>query len=50
MVDIMELVGQLPQTHLHCAQLAVATLQEAVKKYEMREKKEEMDVNNKKYV
>jgi len=36
MIDIMELVGQLPQTHLHCAQLAETTLQVAIKRYENR--------------
>jgi len=33
MVDIMDEVGQLPETHLHCAQLAEITLQRSVKDY-----------------
>jgi NifU-like protein involved in Fe-S cluster formation len=33
MVSIMELVGQLPETHLHCAQLAEITLQKSVEDY-----------------
>ncbi len=33
MVSIMELVGQLPETHLHCAQLAEITLQRSLEDY-----------------
>jgi hypothetical protein len=33
MVSIMDEVGQLPETHLHCAQLAEITLQRSVENY-----------------
>jgi nitrogen fixation NifU-like protein len=33
MVSIMDEVGQLPESHLHCAQLAEITLQKSVKNY-----------------
>ncbi len=33
MISIMELVGQLPETHLHCAQLAETTLQRSLEDY-----------------
>lgn len=33
MMHIMDIVGQLPDTHLHCAQLAETTLQQALKNY-----------------
>jgi len=33
MISIMELIGQLPETHLHCAQLAETTLQKSVEDY-----------------
>jgi len=33
MVSIMDLVGQLPETHLHCAQLAEITLQRSLEDY-----------------
>lgn len=33
MMDVMDIVGQLPDTHLHCAQLAETTLQKAVAEY-----------------
>lgn len=33
MMHIMELTGQLPDTHLHCAQLAETTLQRAIVDY-----------------
>jgi len=33
MISIMDIVGQLPDTHLHCAQLAETTLQLAIKDY-----------------
>jgi NifU-like protein involved in Fe-S cluster formation len=33
MMTIMDEVGQLPDTHLHCAQLAETTLQRAVQDY-----------------
>ena len=33
MISIMEIVGQLPETHLHCAQLAETTLQKSVEDY-----------------
>lgn len=32
-VSIMELVGELPDSHLHCAQLADITLQKSVEDY-----------------
>lgn len=33
MITIMELTGQLPETHLHCAQLAETTLHQSVDNY-----------------
>lgn len=33
MITIMDLVGELPETHLHCAQLAETTLQKSVEDY-----------------
>ncbi len=33
MVTIMDEMGQLPETHLHCAQLAEITLQRSVENY-----------------
>lgn len=33
MMHVMDIVGQLPETHLHCAQLAETTLQKAVGDY-----------------
>ncbi len=33
MVTIMEKIGKLPDTHLHCAQLAEITLQKSVSNY-----------------
>lgn len=33
MIAIMDEVGQLPDTHLHCAQLAETTLQRAIQNY-----------------
>ncbi|RPH40960.1 MAG: iron-sulfur cluster assembly scaffold protein [Desulfobulbaceae bacterium] len=33
MLTIMEEVGRLPETHLHCAQLAETTLQRAITNY-----------------
>lgn len=33
MMHIMDITGQLPETHLHCAQLAETTLQLALKEY-----------------
>lgn len=33
MISIMELVGELPESHLHCAQLADTTLQKSVEDY-----------------
>ncbi len=33
MITIMEPIGELPDTHLHCAQLAEITLQRAVEDY-----------------
>jgi len=33
MMDIMEITGQLPESHLHCAQLAETVLQKAVHNY-----------------
>ena len=37
MMSIMELTGQLPDSHLHCAQLAETTLQRAVAEYVRRQ-------------
>lgn len=37
MISIMELVGQLPETHLHCAQLAEITLQKSLADYLSRQ-------------
>jgi nitrogen fixation protein NifU and related proteins len=37
MMTIMEQIGQLPDTHLHCAQLAETTLQTAIKSYRSRQ-------------
>jgi len=36
MMTIMEQIGQLPETHLHCAQLAETTLFKAARNYLMR--------------
>ncbi len=33
MLDILNMVGHLPDTHLHCAQLAETTLHQAAKNY-----------------
>jgi nitrogen fixation NifU-like protein len=33
MISIMDVTGQLPDTHLHCAQLAETTLQKSVDSY-----------------
>ena len=40
MMTIMEQIGELPDTHLHCAQLAATTLQRAVKNYRESERNE----------
>jgi NifU-like protein involved in Fe-S cluster formation len=37
MMTIMEQIGELPETHLHCAQLAETTLLAAIKNYRMSE-------------
>lgn len=37
MITIMDLVGKLPDTHLHCAQLAETTLHKALEDYVVRE-------------
>ncbi|MBU1566104.1 MAG: iron-sulfur cluster assembly scaffold protein [Proteobacteria bacterium] len=37
MMTIMEHIGQLPESHLHCAQLAETTLLAALKNYRMSE-------------
>jgi nitrogen fixation NifU-like protein len=37
MISIMDLVGQLPETHLHCAQLAEITLQKSLADYLARQ-------------
>lgn len=37
MVVIMDVVGQLPETHLHCAQLAEITLRQSVENYLQRQ-------------
>ena len=36
MIHIMELVGRLPDSHLHCAQLAETTLQKALDDYQQK--------------
>jgi nitrogen fixation protein NifU and related proteins len=36
-MTIMEQIGQLPESHLHCAQLAETTLLAAIKNYRMSE-------------
>ena len=33
MISIMDVVGELPETHLHCAQLAELTLQRSLENY-----------------
>ncbi len=33
MMDVIEEVGSLPESHLHCAQLAETTMQQAIKNY-----------------
>ena len=33
MISIMDQIGQLPDTHLHCAQLAEITLQKSIQNY-----------------
>jgi nitrogen fixation NifU-like protein len=33
MISIMDVTGQLPDTHLHCAQLAETTLQKSIDNY-----------------
>jgi nitrogen fixation protein NifU and related proteins len=33
MISIMDVVGELPETHLHCAQLAEITLQKSLEDY-----------------
>jgi len=38
MVSIMDQVGQLPDTHLHCAQLAEITLQRSIDDYLQKQK------------
>ena len=35
MMTIMEQIGEIPETHLHCAQLAETTLLAAIKNYRM---------------
>ncbi|PID45069.1 MAG: iron-sulfur cluster assembly scaffold protein [Proteobacteria bacterium] len=37
MISIMDQVGQLPDTHLHCAQLAETTLHKALADYRKKE-------------
>jgi hypothetical protein len=37
MVSIMDEVGQLPETYLHCAQLAEITLKRSVENYMSRQ-------------
>lgn len=39
MMDIMALVGDLPESHLHCAQLAETTLQKALRDYQLAQQK-----------
>jgi nitrogen fixation protein NifU and related proteins len=36
MTTIMDVIGQLPETHLHCAQLAEITLRRAIEDYHAR--------------
>lgn len=33
MISIMDVIGQLPESHLHCAQLAETTLQKSLEDY-----------------
>lgn len=40
MIDIMDLVGRLPDSHLHCAQLAETTLQKALEDYVVKLREE----------
>jgi len=44
MVTIMDEVGQLPETHLHCAQLAEITLQRSVENYLERLQQDQLSV------
>ena len=39
MMDVMKLVGDLPESHLHCAQLAETTLHKALKDYHTSQQK-----------
>lgn len=43
MVTIMDEIGKLPETHLHCAQLAEITLQKSVSNYLENRAKAESD-------
>jgi NifU-like protein involved in Fe-S cluster formation len=43
MMDIVDEVGSVPETHLHCAQLAEATLQQALGDYQARQRRAEAD-------
>jgi len=43
MMDIVDEVGSIPETHLHCAQLAEATLQRALGDYHDRQDRTEND-------
>jgi len=45
MMDIMEITGRLPDTHLHCAQLAETTLQHAVVDYLQKHSLESCNVH-----
>jgi hypothetical protein len=36
MIHIMDQVGRLPDTHVHCAQLAETTLQKALEDYQRK--------------
>lgn len=45
-ISIIEEVGRLPDTHLHCAQLAEITLQKSVDNYFENEKQEIHTINN----
>lgn len=38
MMDVVEEVGSVPETHLHCAQLAETTLRLAIKDYQDRQR------------
>ena len=47
MIAIMDEVGRLPETHLHCAQLAEITLQRSVENYLARQQQIQADGDTK---